>query len=161
LADATGKEAYRRRATAMAKNFKRSLRLVDGAYEWNYWDWIEDGKSGHSGVEDSSHGSIDVGFIVEAARRGVVFYADDARRLAKTLLDRMWNRSTTDPQFGSQVNTSKGGELPVRDWTDLCQWDPKILDVIATAVMKRRAGAERATALPMVLAAKRRMNSTK
>jgi hypothetical protein len=161
LADATGKEPYRRRATAMARNFKRALRIVDGAYEWNYWDWIEDGKPGHSGVEDSSHGSIDVGFVVEAARRGVVFDANDTRRLAKTLLDRMWNRSTTDPRFGSHVNTARGDALPVKEWVGLCQWDPKVLDVIATAVMKRCGNADRAVLLPAVLAAKRRMVSTK
>lgn len=156
LADATGKALYRQRATAMAKNFKRALRLTEGAYEWYYWDWIENGKPDHSGMEDTSHGHIDVGFVVEAARRGVVFDAEDARRLANTLLGRMWNGSMTDPRFGSHVNTSKGNSLPVVDWIDLCQWDPKVFDVIATAVMTRCDRTEQATLLPTVLAVKQR-----
>jgi len=157
LADATGNELFRRRGTAMARNFKRALRLADGAYAWHYWDWIEAGQPGHSGVEDSSHGRIDVGFVVEAIRRGVVFKDEDGRRLAKTLLTRMWNGSTTEPRFGARVDTKEGNAMPVVDWIDLAQWDPKVFDVVSTALMTRYEAKRRTRLMPAVLAAKKRI----
>jgi len=159
LADATGKELYRRRATAMAKNFKHALRIVENAYEWNYWDWIENGKPDHSGIEDTSHGSIDVGFLVEAARRHVVFDDEDARRLTRTLLRRMWNGSTTDPRFGRNVNTTQGDAVPIRSWIELGQWDPAAFNIIARSVMTHRSEEDRATAMPTVLAARKRIQN--
>ncbi len=160
LADATGDELIRRRAVAMAKNFKRALRLVDGAYEWHYWDWIENGKPGHSGIEDTSHGRIDVGFVVEATRRNVVFTDQDAHRLAKTLLARMWNGSTTQPAFGGRVNTKEGKAMPLVDWIDLGQWDPMVFQLLATNVV-RASDTRRARALPTVLVARKQMLAVK
>ena len=159
LADAAGDPLFRRRATALAENFKRALRLVDGAYEWNYWDWIENGKPGHSGVEDTSHGHIDIGFVVEAVERHTVFTDEDGRRLARTLLVRMWNGSTTEPQFGGNVNVKGGHGLPVVDWVSLSRWDPKVFEVIAAAVMTRSNAAARARSLPTLLAAEKRIRS--
>ncbi len=155
LADATKQPLYRERAVAMAKNFKRALRLVDGAYEWHYWDWIENGQPGHSGVEDTSHGHIDVGFLIEAARRGVVFTDQDVRRLVKTLLDRMWNGSTAEPRFGGRVNTKEGNSLPLVDWSDLGQWDPKVFDLLSTRLAAYKP-EQRARLMVTLLAAKKR-----
>lgn len=157
LADATGKELFRKRTEAMARNFKRALRVVEGAYEWHYWDWIENGQPGHSGIEDTSHGHIDVGFVVEAVRRGTVFDDQDALHLARTLLNRMWNGSTTRPMFGGRVDTKEGKALPLVDWVDLCRWDPKVLDLVATAVTDRYAVKQKPDYYIPLLAAKKRM----
>jgi hypothetical protein len=158
LADATGNDLFRRRAVAMAKEFKRHLRLVGGAYEWNYWDWTEAGKPDHSSVEDTSHGRIDVGFVVEAVRRGVVFNEVDARRLARTVLDRMWNGSTSDPRFGGRVNTKEGNGVPLYDYIDLCQWEPKLFPLLA-AMASRDAG-HRPVRMLTVLAARQHLHAS-
>ena len=161
LADVAKNPLFRQRAVAMAKNFKRALRLVDGAYEWYYWDWIENGQPGHSGVEDTSHGHIDVGFAVEAVRRGVVFTDEDGRRLARTLLVRMWDGSTTQPRFGGRVDTKEGDKLPVADWIELGQWDPKAFDLIATATAAQFKPDRSSTRMATVLVAKQRIERAK
>ncbi|MBN1343197.1 MAG: AGE family epimerase/isomerase [Phycisphaerae bacterium] len=156
LADATGNDLYRRRAEAMAKNFKRALRDVDGAYEWDYWDWIENGKPDSSRAEDSSHGTIDVGFVIEAARRGVVFTDGDARCLAKTMTSRMWNGSTDAPRFGDRVDTNVGDRLPLVDWVDLGKWDPRIFDLLTAALMAGPETPDRAWRIITLLNARKR-----
>ncbi len=156
LADATQNDLYRKRAVAMAKNFERALRVVDDAYEWYYWDWVENGRPDHSGYEDRSHGHIDVGFVVDAIRRGVVFDDTDGERLAKTLIEKMWNGSRDDPLFGHRVSSDKDPGLTVIDWAELCQWDPRILDLMTTAVMKRKPSLTRTRNLIALHVAKKR-----
>lgn len=155
LADATGDELYRKRAVAMAKNFKQALREKRGAYEWHYWDWVENGEPGHSGIEDSSHGHIDVGFVVDAIRRGVVFTEKDGKLLANTMLERMWNGSTDKPTFGRHVHSPDNGGLYVIDWAELCQWDPRVADLLATAIMVQKPGDTRTRYIAALLVAKK------
>ncbi len=129
LKDVSRKRLYAERAERMARNFKRHLRRTGGAYTWHYWDWVEEGELGHSGVEDTSHGSIDIGFAVDACRRNVVFRRADVRRFCHTVLDQMWNGSLEDPGIGGRVDTREGEGRSIRDWIDLCQWRPKVWDV--------------------------------
>ena len=78
-----GAELCAERARMMATYFHDNLRLTDeGAYEWNYWDPLE-GEDVRSYVEDTGHGTIDVGFAAEATRRGVVFTNEDMERFAR------------------------------------------------------------------------------
>lgn len=115
------------RAEGMARLFRRYLREQGDAWVWNYWDWVEGGEPGHSGLEDTSHGTIDVGFAIEACHRGVVFTVDDMRRLTRTVLDQMWNGSAEDPKLGPNVGT-KGDQfaMTTSDWLDLGEWEPEI-----------------------------------
>ncbi len=135
----------RGRAERMATNFQANLRRVGDAYEWNYWDW----EGGSSGPEDSSHAAINVGFVVEGAHRGVVFDAEDAMRVARTLLDVMWNGSTTAPNVGDRVDTDEGDTyFTLRRWAELTAYDPAVWDVCLAMFRKR---GELPTDIPTML----------
>ena len=158
LQDASRKRLYGDRAARMARNFRKHLRKTGQAYTWHYWDWVEEGEPGHSGVEDTGHGHIDIGFSVEACRRGIVFTDADLKRFAHTLLDQMWNGSLEDPVIGGRVDTRDGNSVPLGDWMDLCQWDPKVWDVMWAVFEK--AGRP-AAGIPSVLQAWRRLEEGK
>ncbi|MCE5236959.1 hypothetical protein LLH23_00525 [bacterium] len=115
------------RAEQMARFFRASLIEQDAAFTWRYWDWVENGQPDHSGFEDTSHGTIDVGFAIEAATRGLVFTDADMKRFARTMLDLMWNQSEEDPKLGPNCATrgDKFGFV-LGDWLDLCRWEPRI-----------------------------------
>ena len=137
------------RAEQMARNFRANVRAVGDAYAWNYWDW--DG--GHSGAEDSSHAAINVGLVVEGAQRGVVFDASDASRIARTLLDVMWNGSLTEPNVGDRVDTADGDTyFTLRRWAELAAYDPTVWDVCLAVF---RARGEQATVIPTMLHAQK------
>ena len=124
------KRLFADRPRRMAKNFKRHIWKTGRAYTWYYWDWIEAGEHGHSAIEDTSHGRIDIGFAIDACRRGVVFNNADMKRFAHTLLDQMWNGSRDDPVIGGRVDRQEGDTTPCADWIDLCQWNPRVWDVL-------------------------------
>ena len=130
LQSVSRKTLFADRAQRMAKNFKRHLWKTGRAYTWYYWDWNEAGTHGHSAIEDTSHGRIDIGFAVDACRRGVVFNNADMKRFAHTLLDQMWNGSVDDPVIGGRVDRKEGDSTPCADWIDLCQWHPRVWDVL-------------------------------
>lgn len=143
LADVTGEDLYRTRAEAMARNFKRALREVDGAYVWNYADRFEAGQMHHSRVEDTSHGHIDIAFVVEAIRRGVVFTEADGKRFARTLMDHMWNGSTSDPKFGHLIDSPANPKFTSNGWVKLRRWDPRIAKIMATGTARQDPGLAR------------------
>lgn len=143
-----------KRAEQMARLFRSSLIAQDQAWVWHYWDWVEAGEKGASGFEDTSHGHIDIGFAVEAARRGVVFTADDMKRFTRTVLDLMWNGSESKPGLGPNCAT-RGDQhsFLMSDWLDLCQWEPRIYEL---ALVNHRAAAKPAPAsFPALLAAEK------
>jgi hypothetical protein len=129
LADCCRRQRFADRSRRMARNFKRHLQRTGPWFVWHYWDWIENGVPGHSAVEDTSHGHIDVGFAVEACRRGVVFRPADLRRLAATLTGQMWNGSLETPTIGGRVDTREGSAATISDWIDLCEWDPRVWEL--------------------------------
>jgi hypothetical protein len=131
------KRLFLDRAERMARNFKRNLRKTGQAYTWHYWDWIENGEPGHSAVEAASPAHIDIGFAVDACRKGVVFTNSDLKRFAHTLLEQMWNGSLEDPKIGGRVDAQEPEFVPRQgdsrlgeDWIDLCQWRPEVWDVL-------------------------------
>lgn len=118
------------RTEQMARLFRANLIAKDQAWTWHYWDWFEAGQPGSSGFEDTSHGTIDVGFAIDAALRGVVFTDDDMKRFGRTVLDLMWNGSETNPKLGPNCAT-KGEEfgMDTSDWVNLCHWEPRIYEL--------------------------------
>jgi len=130
---------YRDRSVRMAEHFKKNLRLDGTAYVWNYWDPLPH-ESALRYVEDSSHGTIDVGFAVEAQKRGVVFTEEDLHRFASTYVDVMWNGDKTRPRFGATVNKNKGDRLAAGDWILLAESDPRVWE-LAWAAFASEAGA--------------------
>ena len=129
LKDVSDHPLFLKRATQMATHFKRSLKQTGEAYTWAYWDWVEAGMPDRSRTEDTSHGHIDIEFVVEAYRRGVVFTRADMLRFARTLTDQMWNGSLLTPRIGSRVDGQAGEGNTIRGWVELCRWDSRIWDI--------------------------------
>ena len=138
---------YRDRAEKMARFFKRHLRLNDGAYVWHYWDPLP-GENANRYIEDYSHATIDISFVIEARDRGIVFTDDDMRRFASTWVDVMWNGDLAKPRFGRRVDTNEGDKLAWWEWMQLGRFDPRALR-LAVAVFE--AAGERPTMAPEVL----------
>ncbi|UCH36548.1 MAG: hypothetical protein JSV65_09395 [Armatimonadota bacterium] len=124
----TGKALYRGRAERMARFFKRNLRLVGSHYEWNYWDyagpWDEEARR-MAHVEDTSHGHIDIGFVVDAYDAGIVFDREDMEHFARTVSDAMWNGSEDKPRVGARVDRSDGDKVIAFDWLHLGRFSPQ------------------------------------
>ncbi len=150
LADVTGDAFYRDRAAKMAQNFKQYLAERDGAYVWYYWDWVENGKPDHTGFEDRSHATIDVDFVRQAAGRGVVFTPEDARRIARTYCDLMWNGSLEEPKIGADVSTRENGEPFLWGWAPLAEFDPQVW-TIARAIFDKMGQGQQVTMAPEML----------
>ena len=129
LKDVSDNPLFLERATQMAAHFKRYLQETGDAYTWAYWDWTEAGQAGQSSAEDTSHGHIDIEFVVEAYRRGVVFTEADLQRFARTLTEQMWNGSVENPIIGSRVDRVDGDAATIRGWIELCRWDARIWDL--------------------------------
>ncbi len=126
------REVYREKAEKMARYFKANVRENAGAYVWNYWDPRADEPMKVSvRVEDTSHATIDVGFAVEACRRGIVFTTGDLKRLAATYVDVMWDKSEKDPKVASNVagRRTAGDKRLISEWISLAVADPRVWDV--------------------------------
>jgi hypothetical protein len=110
------RDEYRDRAEKMAQYLKQNLKLAGEAYVWNYWDPLPAEEGVRRYVEDSSHATIDIGFAVEAAQRGLVFTDEDLQRFAATYTQVMWNGSLDDPRIGDRVDTDKGDGRMWSEW---------------------------------------------
>lgn len=77
----TGDLFYRQRAEALAKHFRGNLK-GRGPYVWTYWHGK--GLNRSKGIEDISHGAIDIDFAVQAYRSGMVFETGDMARFRDT-----------------------------------------------------------------------------
>lgn len=137
---------YRTKAVAMLTYFRRYLRpALDGrAYVWNYWD-PPAGQDLRRHVEDYSHATIDVGAVIEAAQRGLVFTADDVVKLARTYTDVM---SGGDPESDKVTPRVDGtGNATNRAW-----WEWIRTGLYDTAAFRKglRAGAAVPTVCEML-----------
>ncbi|MDH7570148.1 MAG: hypothetical protein QHJ73_11250, partial [Armatimonadota bacterium] len=126
---APNRALYREKAEKMARNFRAALRLEGNAYVWNYWDPRPEDTNVRRHIEDTGHGSIDVGFAVEAQRRGIVFTDEDLKRFAATYVERMWNGSLQSPEIARTVDGSIGGGRNFREWISLAAADRRVWDV--------------------------------
>ena len=136
----TGKLTYRRQALLTAAFFARNLRKTGEAYEWNYWDplgdWDEPGKRMQV-REDTSHGAIDIGFVIDAYKSGVFFTREDMERFAGTFRDCMWNGSLEDPKVGARVASKEGESLALAEWVRLSEFDPQVASVFRAILASR------------------------
>ena len=115
----------------MARYFHKHLQLNGSAYVWNYWDPLPEEEGIRRHIEDHSHATIDIGFAVEAAKRGVLFTEEDLARLAATYADVMWNGSLEDPRIGGRVDTSEGEGRTWSEWIQLGVVSEKACDIAA------------------------------
>ncbi len=149
LADLAGYESAElcaERARMMAGYFHENLRPVEGdAYEWNYWDPLPGEEGVRSYPEDTGHGTIDIGFAIEAAHRGVVFTGEDLERFARTWVDVMWAGDEESPAFGKRVNTSEGDYKSQWEWMQLGEVDRRAWDL---AMARFEAGNRPASMVP-------------
>ncbi|MHB8996057.1 MAG: hypothetical protein ACYC63_12495 [Armatimonadota bacterium] len=129
-----------RRAEQMARLFRSYLIEQGEAFVWHYWDIPVPDERFKPNMEDTSHGTIDVGFAIEAAQRGVVFTDADMKRFTRTMLDLMWNQSEEDPKLGPNVAT-RGDKFTflTHDWIDLCRWEPRIYELALKTYQKKPA----------------------
>jgi hypothetical protein len=132
----TGKQAYRDQAARMARFFKSCLRTADDHYLWNYWDstgeWDKPwDKPAEKRPEDTGHGSLDIGFVIDAAEAGIVFDQTDLDRFAHTFLKVMWNGSLNEPTVGGAVNMNRPNRQSgnLQDWVRLSRVKPQVLAV--------------------------------
>ncbi len=142
------------RARQMAGLF-HSLLMVDDAADactWHYMDWLEYGEGLQTATEDTMHGHIDVGFAVEAARRGIVFTTRDMQRLANTWLKLMWNQDAERPRMAGRVDGTEPGKHPalLTSWTELAEWDPQVR-TLARAAWAELDATEQARWAPTML----------
>ena len=139
----TKKPFYKEKALKMGNQFKSNLQRIDNYYQWHYWDpaskWDEQWRRS-IGVEDTSHGTIDIAFAIDAYHTGVVFSKYDMRRFANTFLEVMWNKSTDEPRIGTVINTPKGDSSTIDDWMLLAEFKPQVKS-IAEKILKRRPDA--------------------
>lgn len=130
IPDLPQREIYREKAEKMARSFKANLRRHENAYVWNYWDARpHEQERARPHIEDSSHATIDVGFAVEAQRRGIVFTLDDLKRMASTYVDVMWNQSRDNPLIAGRVDGERQGGRTTSEWISLAVADPRVWDV--------------------------------
>ena len=131
---ATGKPFYRERAERMARFFKRSLRLVGGHYEWNYWDYAgpwDEGDAQHMAhTEDTSHGHIDIAFALDAYDAGIVFDRQDLQRFARTVTEAMWNGDAENPRVGGSVASSADPGIQALDWVRLGRFSTQVRSIM-------------------------------
>ena len=64
---------YQARVEALAKNFQKSLRVLDDGYIWEY-------EKGGESIENPVHGHIDAQFLYQAYKAGIVFTKDDLKK---------------------------------------------------------------------------------
>jgi len=109
------RDDYRAKAVAMLTYFQQNLHgALDGrAYVWNYWD-PPAGQDLRRHVEDYSHATIDVGSVIEAAQRGLVFTEDDVVKLARTYTDVMSGGDPNSNKVTPRVDGS--GEAVHQAW---------------------------------------------
>jgi hypothetical protein len=78
---ATGRDEYRLKATALARQFKGAMReMADGGYAWFGGWWT----TGTARYEDTGHAATSVQFVVDMHKAHLGFSGQDVRRLALT-----------------------------------------------------------------------------
>lgn len=113
----TGDLFYRQRAEALAKHFRANLK-GSGPYVWTYWHGK--GLNRSKGIEDISHGAIDIDFAVQAYRSGMVFETVDMARFRDTY-ERNISRNGT---FAGKVDGTGGAQHreAIGRWLELSEF---------------------------------------
>ncbi len=117
----TGKEPYKEQAEKLGTFFKNRLRKDGTRYVWSYWP-------DDDGVEDVSHGSINVDFAFTCFRAGIVFTKEDMLRFAETL------EACSRGSEGFSRNVDGRGDLrysaQVGNWGHLGFVAPEVRDLL-------------------------------
>jgi hypothetical protein len=123
--DITGNATYLDRAKRGAQFFKNNLTTSGTSYVWNYADYS-------STVEDTSHANLELSHALEMFNLGQTFVGTDMDKFTSTLMDLMWNGSTTAPVVTSFVNGTgdSSKSMILENWMELAQFS-MTLPVIA------------------------------
>lgn len=123
--DITGNATYLDRAKRGAQFFKNNLTTSGTSYVWNYADYS-------STVEDTSHANLELSHAWEMFNLGQVFVGADMDKFTSTLMNLMWNGSTTAPVVTSYVNGTGDGSksMILENWMEFAQFS-MTLPVIA------------------------------
>jgi len=136
--DGQSKADYTALAGKLAGTFASKLRTVsDDAYEWNYWDDLlpADYADAWIVIEDSSHANVDILSAIYCRQAGIVMTDADLNRFTNTFIHKMWNGSTTNPCFGTTINTNGTNTISQYTsygWIQLGAFDRQIYDLIRT-----------------------------
>jgi len=130
----TGNDEWFRRAVKLGTRFKRTLKLMDNRYVWNYWDpageWDRkpDGSWKHwiGAEETGSYLSLTVGMAVDLYDHGVVFDRTDIQRFVNTQMQVCWNGSLDAPVFRTVAGTEAGRTQMIA--VPLARFEPKVWD---------------------------------
>jgi hypothetical protein len=131
----TGKDSYYSKAEALARHFKDHLHVDSfGGYSWTYW--FGKGLIRSAGVEDVSHGAIDVDFAVLAAQNGIVFDTHDLEQFIRTFFHyykRDWTLAEGLPL------ASKQDPYALARWLNLCDTQCSVCDAVSDDLLGARA----------------------
>lgn len=121
-----GNATYLDRAKRTGQYFKNSLTTSGTAYNWKYAYYA-------STPEDTSHANIDLSFVLDMYRSGQVFTGADMDKFRNTLMDVMWNGSTTSPTLTHYVNGTGATDFSkyMSNWIELAQFGMSVFPVAA------------------------------
>jgi hypothetical protein len=145
LGQLTGDRHWTARASAIARLFKRHLKLAEnGAYVWEYWwgpiadGWTRDNSPSFNTptygpsrcIEDTSHGCLEIYFAMHCAEAGIVFDDEDMRRFAKTFLLNIVDLK----KLAMNDRVDGSGEVGHNDsmvgyWMELGKWNSRAASV--------------------------------
>ncbi|MGQ9731308.1 MAG: hypothetical protein ACUVX8_08515 [Candidatus Zipacnadales bacterium] len=135
---ATGRDEYAIKALKLGTRFKRTLTLVDGRYQWNYWnpagawdiDPTDPSKWKHwIGAEHrAGYYNLSVEQAVVLYEHGLVFDRTDIDRFVRTQLEICWNGDTENPAwFRTDGRPADEGHVYLS--MDLAPFDQRIYDL--------------------------------
>jgi len=119
---------YLEKATDMGNYFKSNLTLWQhvNAYVWGYWNHYV------GGVEDFSHGYVDMLYVFEAYYKGIVFDLTDMQRFTNTFLRLIWNGDINSPVLSGTVDGQSTDNQGYFSWVwpSLCEFDFLVWEVV-------------------------------
>lgn len=136
LAQVTGKADQLAKAKALASYLRNRLTASGATWAWTYWGepWTQ-GKG-----EDISHAAINVELAARAQAAGLVFSAQDLRRFARALVERVHLSTDTVADLidgGGGTNTYRAA---VGRWLPVAPRDARVWP-IAASLYRKLAGA--------------------
>lgn len=123
--DVTGNATYLDRAKKGAQYFKNALTTSGTSYVWNYSNYS-------STIEDTSHANLELSYAHEMFNLGQIFVGADMDKFTSTLMNLMWNGSSTAPLVTKYVNGTGdySHTFILENWVELAQFS-MTLPVIA------------------------------
>jgi hypothetical protein len=146
LFDVTRKPIYRERAENWSAEMKSRLQTRDNGryFVWNYWqpagpwDYKPNGAPKHwVGVHpNGGYYQVDAHGIIDAWEHGLVYTADDVRRLIATNRDFMWNQKIAGAAFqriDGGAPEKRWEKSPGLLWTALLPYDPTLRQIFVSS----------------------------